>query len=73
IRLHAKQIGHPVVGDPLYANGHDAMGQTGQLLHAAHIGFTHPITGEDLSFNAPLPQHMSIFLEKLRKNPHETL
>ena len=73
IRLHAKQLGHPVVGDPLYAAGHDAMGQNGQLLHAAHIGFTHPITGQDLSFEAPLPPHFQSFLEKLRKNPHETL
>ena len=66
-------LGHPIVGDPLYAAGRDAMGQSGQLLHAAHIGFLHPVTGAALSFEAPLPVHMDEFLSKLRKNPHEQL
>lgn len=73
IRVHAAMLGHPIVGDPLYAAGRDAMGQSGQLLHAAHIGFLHPVTGAALSFEAPLPVHMDEFLSKLRKNPHEQL
>lgn len=73
IRVHAASLSHPVVGDPLYAPGRDAMGQRGQLLHAAHISFTHPITNERLCFDAPMPEHMAEFLNKLRKNPHETL
>ncbi len=73
IRVHASVLGHPIVGDPLYAAGRDTMGQNGQMLHASHIGFLHPVTGMPLSFDAPLPAHMEDFLNKLRRNPHETL
>ncbi len=73
IRVHAASLGHPVVGDALYAAGRDALGQNGQLLHAAHIGFIHPLTGQSLCFDAPMPEHMQKFYEKLRKNPHELL
>lgn len=73
IRVHSLTMGHPIVGDFVYAPGRDSMGQSGQLLHAAHIGFIHPITGDALSFDVELPQHMTEFLEKLRKNPHESI
>lgn len=73
IRVHAKKIGHPIVGDEVYASGRDTFGQAGQLLHAAHIAFTHPITQKTLTFDAPIPCHMAEFLEKLKRNPHEAL
>lgn len=73
IRVHAAQLSHPVVGDALYAPSRDKMGQEGQLLHAAHIGFTHPVTGEWLEFDAPPPHHLRQFLEKHRGHTHEAL
>lgn len=55
IRVHMKYIGHPLVGDPLYGPKKTLKGK-GQFLHAAKLGFTHPKTGEFLTFEAPLPE-----------------
>ena len=60
IRVHLAHLGYPVVGDPTYTKG-----KTGDLppelagpqaLHARRISFTHPRSGEDLEFSAPLPE-----------------
>jgi tRNA pseudouridine32 synthase/23S rRNA pseudouridine746 synthase len=54
LRVHMKSIGHPILGDPLYAEG-DALAAAARLmLHAEQIGFRH-ITGEDVTFTAPCP------------------
>ena len=66
IRVHMLSLGCPVVGDPLYAPGRKSYGLTGQCLHAKHIGFIHPITGEELSFDAPLPRHFQDLLDLLK-------
>ena len=65
IRVHAKYMGHPVVGDPLYGYKKQKFSLNGQLLHAYSLSFTHPSTGEELTFSAPLPPYFSLLLEKL--------
>lgn len=67
IRVHMKYIGHPVVGDPLYGP-RNVIGENGQYLHAATLGFTHPRTGERLEFTSPLPKFFEDFLTELRQN-----
>jgi len=65
IRVHMAYIGHPVAGDPLYAQ-RDPLGLEGQALHARTLGFTHPRTGERMQFEAPLPERLVQVLEQLR-------
>ena len=67
IRVHMAHLGHPVVGDTVYAKGRDTYGLDGQCLFAEHIGFTHPRTGEFMEFNAPLPDFFTTLLKKLGK------
>lgn len=66
IRVHAKYINHPVVGDITYGKKDD-FGLNGQLLHAFKLELTHPRTGERMTFYAPLPEYFEKVLEKLRK------
>ncbi|HZG88238.1 RluA family pseudouridine synthase [Paenibacillus sp.] len=67
IRVHMKFIGHPLVGDPVYGRSRTrTMNVPGQALHAAVLGFTHPRTGERLTFEAPIPDEMQEFIEHLR-------
>lgn len=54
IRVHAAHIGHPLVADPLYG-GAPAAGLARQALHAQRLAFAHPVTGEALAFESPLP------------------
>ena len=65
IRVHMASIGHPLVGDPVYGRGksvhRDLLNQLDfrrQALHAAHLGFIHPITKGRLSFDSALPSDM---------------
>jgi 23S rRNA pseudouridine1911/1915/1917 synthase len=58
IRVHLAYKGYPLVADGLYG-GVQALGLTRQALHAARISFAHPITGEAMEFDAPLPQDLS--------------
>ena len=67
IRAHAKYIGHPVVGDPVYGFKKQRFSLEGQLLHAFRIGLTHPRTGERMIFTAPLPDYFERVLNLLRK------
>jgi 23S rRNA pseudouridine1911/1915/1917 synthase len=77
IRVHLAHLKHPVVGDKIYNGGRDttvadvrvraairAMGR--QFLHAAELGFRHPLTGETLRFDAPLPSELSQMLASLK-------
>lgn len=57
IRVHMAEIGHPVVGDMVYSNGKNEFGVIGQCLHAKKLEFCHPITGKEMSFEAPLPEY----------------
>jgi 23S rRNA pseudouridine1911/1915/1917 synthase len=61
IRVHLNAIGHPVVGDITYAPRRGFSGLPGGrvFLHAYELGFTHPATGERLSFRAALPADLA--------------
>lgn len=65
IRVHAKYIGHPVVGDPLYGFHRQKFDLKGQLLHAYKLILTHPTTGKRMEFTAPLPDYFQSLLDKL--------
>ncbi len=60
IRVHFQYIGHPLPGDFLYNPDYSLINR--QALHASRLSFTHPVTGEELSFTAPVPNDMGIFL-----------
>lgn len=65
IRVHAKHIGHPVAGDPVYGYKKQKLPTNGQLLHAWQLELTHPTSGQRMSFNAPLPPSFCEILKKL--------
>ncbi len=65
IRVHAKYLGHPVVGDKVYGTKNCKFNLNGQLLHAYRLEFTHPETGERVSFEAPLPDYFQKVLDTL--------
>lgn len=73
IRIHLSEAGHPVCGDREYLGplGRKAMldrsGAPRLALHAALLGFEHPLTGEPLHFETRLPRDLSEFLKRLRR------
>lgn len=68
IRVHMAHLGHPVVGDPVYGKGRDAMGLSGQCLHSKKIEFTHPRTNERLQFETELPEYFLKILNKIAES-----
>ncbi len=75
IRVHMAHLGCPCLGDPVYGSGAPAravqeivkeLDFTRQALHAAVLGFVHPITGAKLRFKAPVPDDMQVLLDALR-------
>jgi len=71
VRVHLASTGHPLVGDPVY--GRDSaplrallneLGFRRQALHAASLGFDHPVTGERLAFAADLPADMAELIDR---------
>lgn len=67
IRVHMNYIGHPVVGDSLYAGKREKFGLVGQALHASELRFTHPVTGEAITVQAELPPNFEELIRKLKK------
>ena len=80
IRVHMTYAGHALVGDPVYGSRRaiqkgaisieaaEALRGFGrQALHAATLGFVHPVTGEGLEFKAPLPEDLENIMKELRK------
>lgn len=65
IRVHMKSIGHPLLGDDLYGPSKCPFSLEGQTLHAMVLGFTHPVTGNYMEFEAPLPDYFQKLLGKL--------
>lgn len=65
IRVHAKHLGHPVVGDKEYGYKKQKFNLEGQLLHAYELELTHPVSGERLTFNAPIPHHFEKVLKSI--------
>ena len=66
IRVHMAYIGHPLLGDPLYGPRKTRSGAEGQFLHAAVLGFRHPVTGQYLEFRADPPEPFLHELDLLR-------
>lgn len=63
IRVHMRHLGHPLYGDGVY--GRAITGVEGQCLHARKIGFVHPISGEQLWFESPLPPYFTQILQRI--------
>lgn len=79
IRVHMAHVGHALIGDPVYGGRRKlapkalsakglavAQGFSRQALHAAELGFDHPVSGEAMMFHAPLPQDMADLIDVLR-------
>lgn len=67
IRVHMAHIGHPLLGDETYAGNRKSKFKTqGQCLHAKILGFKHPVTGEYIETDAPLPEYFSHLLDVLK-------
>lgn len=73
VRVHMASLGHPLVGDPVYGrtkSSHRALLETlgfrRQALHAARLGFIHPITSVALSFESEMPADMQELFNQLR-------
>jgi 23S rRNA pseudouridine1911/1915/1917 synthase len=73
VRVHLAAIGHPVVADDRYSAAHQLAAARAALpelrrpwLHAAQLGFAHPVTGQPMSFESPLPEDLSEALRQLR-------
>ena len=67
IRVHMQSLGHSIAGDPVYGIKKEKFSLDGQLLHAKTLGFTHPVTGEQMLFDSEIPDHFIKILEYLRK------
>lgn len=67
IRVHAKHIGHPVVGDPEYGYKNQKFKLNGQLLHAEKLEFIHPRTNEKMTFTCEKPDYFNNILKKLKE------
>lgn len=67
IRVHLAYLGVPIAGDPVYGGKGDraSLGLERQFLHAAHLEFDHPATGERMSFDDELPEELEKVLEGL--------
>jgi 23S rRNA pseudouridine1911/1915/1917 synthase len=65
IRAHFAAIGHPLVGDATYG-GQAHYGLRRQFLHAQRLAFTHPVSGEAMRFESPLPADLAAALEAAR-------
>ena len=67
IRVHMAHIEHPVVNDPLYGYKKDHFPIAGQALHSHTLDLHHPVTGEEMHFEAPVPADLAACLEMARK------
>ena len=65
IRVHMAEIGYPVVGDEVYSNGKNEFNVHGQMLHSTSLDFTHPVTGKEMHFEAPLPGYFKDIIDEL--------
>lgn len=65
IRVHLAAIGHPVAGDTRYGGSRPAIELGRPFLHARRLAFDHPVNGERLAFESPLPLDLQVFLDGL--------
>lgn len=71
IRIHLAEAGHPLVGEEVYIRDHENAGRRvlssrRLMLHAATLGFEHPVTGERISLSSPLPPDFRVVVDQLR-------
>ncbi len=73
VRVHMSSIGHALLGDPVYGRTPSALRQllsrlqfSRQALHAAELGFLHPVKGEKVHFTSPVPADMQALIDELR-------
>jgi 23S rRNA pseudouridine1911/1915/1917 synthase len=73
VRVHMASIGHPLLGDPVYGRTPSRLRPLltslefrRQALHAAELGFVHPVTGQSLRFSSKLPADLDRLLVELR-------
>ena len=65
IRVHMAYIGYPLLGDPVYGAAHASLDR--QFLHAARLGFHHPVSGDWMDHHSGLPADLSAVLDALRR------
>ena len=65
IRVHMASVHHPLLGDTVYGAGKSVKNVDGQVLHAMILGLVHPVTGQYLEVEAPLPLYFRNLLERL--------
>lgn len=65
IRVHMAYIKHPILGDEVYGSPAPKLGLNGQALHGYRLTFSHPRTGETMSFTAPLPDDFTTAIVRL--------
>jgi 23S rRNA pseudouridine1911/1915/1917 synthase len=68
IRVHMQSIGYPLVGDPAYGAKHTARLLSRQALHATRLGLIHPVSQQDLEWEAPLPDDLRVLIDALRNS-----
>ena len=66
IRVHLASLGHPLLGDPVYGKRNPALGR--QFLHAHHLSFEHPVSGEHLEFRTDLPEDLAAVLSSYQNS-----
>ena len=66
IRVHMKDLGHPIVGDQKYGNGFSIIGRL--ALHAYRLNFYHPMTGQVMEFETPFPQKFVQLFKEYRND-----
>jgi 23S rRNA pseudouridine1911/1915/1917 synthase len=77
IRIHLAELGHPICGEKVYNRKpagpaiEDQSGAPRLALHAAELGFIHPVTGKSLHWSMPLPADLQAFLTRLRPKPSD--
>lgn len=67
IRVHAKYLGHPVVGDKEYGYKNQKFKLNGQLLHAYKLQFVHPSLNKEMTFEAEIPNYFVDVLKTLKE------
>jgi len=67
VRVHLAWMGFPIVGDSVYGRRRQRLLKSRHFLHAASLRFTHPATGEEVEFKAPLPPELDAVLKRLRR------
>lgn len=67
IRVHMSKKGYPIVGDGVYGRKKEEFKLNGQLLHAFKVGFVHPVLGEYMEFQRPVPLYFEEVVQTVRR------